>query len=200
MIQKKRLAGILVGAVLLIAFAAGAALAAPDQQAKANKANLYQDFIAKLSSNLGVEQGKVESALKDTRKQMLDEAVQKGYLTRQQAGKIGERDGNFGWFAGVQANQHKFTERKRNQSDKMAKALGITPEQLGTELKSGKKLPQIMADHGISQDQFRQKMFEIKKEALEKAVSESKMTRDQADKIIQKMKQRLNSPAPGAAN
>lgn len=101
-----------MGAVLLIAFAAGAALAAPDQQAKANKANLYQDFIAKLSSNLGVEQGKVESALKDTRKQMLDEAVQKGYLTRQQAGKIGERDGNFGWFSGVQANKHKFTIKK----------------------------------------------------------------------------------------
>lgn len=205
MFRKRRFVGILVAALILAVTVTGVALATPNPQGKAGKANLYQDFLAKFAINLGVDKDKVVAALDATKKQMLDEAVQQGRLTQEQADKIAARtNGNLGWFGGFHGKKHDrkpgFKEGGRNFNGDMAKALGITPEQLKSELQSGKKLPQIIADHGLTAEQFHQKMIEIKKEALAKAVSEGKLTQEQADNMIQKMEQRLNNPAPGTGN
>lgn len=205
MFRKRRSAGILVAALILAVTVTGVALATPNPQAGPAKANLFQDFIGKFAANLGVDQDKVVAALDATKKQMLDEAVQQGRITQEQADKIAARTNeNPGWFGGFNGKKHDrkpgFKEHGRNFNDDMAKALGLTPDQLKSEFQSGKKLPQIIADQGLTPEQFHQKMLEIKKEALAKAVSEGKLTQEQADKIIQKMEQRRSGPAPGTGN
>ncbi|MFZ5632508.1 MAG: DUF2680 domain-containing protein [Bacillota bacterium] len=174
---------------------AGVAFAGSNPQDSKDKVNYYQDFIAKFAANLGVDQDKVTAALEETKKQMLDEAVQQGRMTQEQADKIAARkSGNFGWFGGIHG---KNNDRGRYMGKDAEKILGITPDQLKEELKSGKTWQQILSDHGLTIEQFQQKMLENKKEALAKAVSEGKMTQEQADKMIKRMEQRLN-PSSGA--
>lgn len=204
MFRKRRIAGILVVVLILAATVTGVALATTNPQANPAKANLYQDFLAKFADNLGIGQDKVAAALDTTKKQMLDEAVQQGRITQEQADKMAAgKNGYPGMFGGFNGKMHDrkpgFKGQGRNNGD-MAKALGITEDQLKSELESGKKLQQILADHGVTAEQLHQKMMEIKKEALSKAVTEGKLTQEQADKMIQKMGQRFNNPAPAAGN
>jgi polyhydroxyalkanoate synthesis regulator phasin len=137
---------------------------------------------------------------------MLDEAVQQGRLTQEQADRMaGRADGNPGWFGGFKGKtpdgKRDFKKDTPRPHDDMAAALGVTPEQLKSELESGKKLPQIISEHGLTAEQFKQKLLEIRKEALSKAVSEGKITQEQADRMIQKMEKRpdrsVRGPAPG---
>lgn len=204
MFGKRRFAGALVAAVLLVVLVAGAALAEPDTRAQTAGPDLYQDFVAKFAANLGVDRDKVVAAFEATKKQILDEAVQQGRLTQDQADKIADRangiPGLFGGFHGKkQGVKYDFKDFGRGL-DGVAKALGLTTDQLKSEFKSGKKLPQIIAEKGLTNDQFHQKMLEIKKEALSQAVSEGKLTQEKADQIIKKMEQRDRKIPPVQAN
>jgi polyhydroxyalkanoate synthesis regulator phasin len=205
MFRKRRLAGVLVAALVLAVAVAGVAVAASDPQAGQSKTNLFQNFIEKFAGNLGVGQDEVVAALDATKKQILDEAVQQGRLTQEQADKIAAaKNGGMGWFGDFQGRKHGvkpgFREGGRIYSDGMADVLGITPDQLKTELQSGKKLSEIIADHGFTAEQFNQEMLEIKKESLSKAVADGKMTQEQADRMMQKMEQRFDNKVPGIDN
>jgi hypothetical protein len=196
MFQKRRFVGMLVVVLILAVTVAGVAMAASNPQANPAKTNHFQDFLAKFAANLGVDQDKVSAALDTTKKQMLDEAVQNGRLTQEQADKIAASPNGYfgGWFGDFQGKRHGgkpgFKEDGRNFDNDLAKALGITPEQLKSEFQSGKKLPQIITDRGLTVEQYHQKIMEIKKEDLAKAVSEGKLTQEQADKMIQRIEQR----------
>ncbi|MHB8916689.1 MAG: DUF2680 domain-containing protein [Desulfocucumaceae bacterium] len=204
MFRKKRIAGILVVVLILAVTVTGVAMATSNPQANPAKVNLFQDFAAKLAANLGMDQDKVVAALDATKKQMLDEAVQQGRITQEQADKMAAGKnvgpGMFGGFNGKMHDRKQgFKDFGRNNGD-MAKILGITEDELKSELQSGKKMQQILADHGVTAEQFHQQMLEIKKEALSKAVSEGKLTQEQYDKMIQRMGQRFNNPAQATGN
>lgn len=204
MFRNRRFVGILVVALILVATVSGVALATTDPAGNTTKATLYQDFLAKFSANLGVDQDKVAAALETTKKQLLDEAVQQGRLTQEQADRMASRadvgPGLFGGFHGKKnGGKHDFMMPGRGLED-MAKALDTTTEQLQSEFKAGKKMTEIIADHGLTAEQFHQKMLELKKEALAAAVSEGKMTQDQADKMIQRMEQGGYRFAPKTGN
>jgi len=201
MFQKKRLVGALVLALILAVTIAGVAVATPDPQTQPAKDNLYQDFIAKFSANLGVDQEKVTSALEATKKQMLDEAVQSGKLTQEQADQMaarmnGDMGWHMGWFGGMYDKKGKFGEGRGNNSGDLAKAIGITEEQLKSEFESGKKLSDILTEKGLDVEQLHQKMLEIKKEALAQAVTAGKLTQDQADKMLQRINQHRDKAFP----
>lgn len=174
---------------------AGAAFANPDRPQNAGLDNLYQNFVSKLAANLGVDQDKITAAIDATKKQMLNEAVQQGKLTQEQADKIASSKGfGFGMFGFRHNKEHHFRGPKL---DNAANVLGMTVDQLKTELQSGKKMKQIITEHGMTMDQFRQKMLELRKEAISKAVADGKLTQDQANKIIQRMEQHFNNPQAG---
>ncbi|MFZ5648935.1 MAG: DUF2680 domain-containing protein [Bacillota bacterium] len=195
MFRKQHLTGIVVVVVLLVVSVAGVAIAGSKTQAgNTGRANFHQDFIAKFADNLGVDQAKVTEALKATKKQLLDDYVEKGYLTREQADKIAARNNDSFGFGGFLGNKRHFNDGGRKfdfMGKDMEKVLGITPEQLKEELKSGKSREQIITDRGLTIEEFRQKMLENKKEALNKAVAEGKLTQEQFDNIIKKMEQRI---------
>lgn len=195
MLRKRYFTGIVVVSLLLIVALAGVAFAgSKSQSGKPDKAALHQDFIAKFAGNLGVDQAKVTEALEVTKKQMLDESVAKGYLTREQADKMAaQKDVMFG-FGGFHGKKHDFKDGGRkfhSMGNDIEKILGITPEQFKEELKSGKSLQQIVADSGLTMEQFNQKMLESKKEALAQAVADGKMTQEEYDNKIKKMEQRF---------
>jgi hypothetical protein len=87
---------------------------------------------------------------------------------------------------------------KGGRLDGTASILGITVDQLQAELKSGKKLSQILTEHGLTQEQFNQKMLDYEKQKINQAVTDGKLTQEQADKMIQRLEQHGTRPSPGA--
>jgi len=159
-LPRGKLAGILVAVVILIGLVTGLAFAQTNPNPNPNsKEDLYQDFVSKLAANLGLDQSKVTAALKDTKKQMLGEAVQKGKITQEQADKIAASN-NFCWFCNY-GKEGKFGKNAIGKSIYMANVLGITPDQLKAELQSGKTIEQIVTEHGMTMDQFHQKLSEL---------------------------------------
>ena len=199
--KKWRIGTILLAVVILAGVVTGAAFANPDPSNNPAIGNLYQNFVSKFAANLGVDQDKVTAALDTTKKQMLDEAVQQGKLTQEQADKIAANKGfGFGGFGighdkghNFKAKGNAFRGQGRNL-DGVASALGVTTDQLKTEIQSGKKIQDIVTEHGMTMDQFNQKMLELKKDAISKAVADGKMTQDQANKILQNMEQHFKNP------
>ena len=105
--------------------------------------------------------------------------------------------GDKGWFAGrMHDKKEKFGEDRGRNAGELAKAIGMTEEELKSELDSGKKLSDILAEKGLDANQLHQKMLEIKKEALAQAVAAGKLTQDQADKMIQRMEQHSYKATP----
>jgi hypothetical protein len=70
----------------------------------------------------------------------------------------------------------------------MADKLGVTVDQLNTELNGGKTMWQIAEEKGLTQEQFTQLMKDARTQALDEAVKNGDLTQEQADW----MKQRMN--------
>ncbi|MCL5058419.1 MAG: YckD family protein [Actinobacteria bacterium] len=186
--KKWRLGGVLLAAVILAGSLTGMAFANTDQTGKPDFTAMYQSFISKFAANLGVSEDQVTAAMDATQKQMVDEAVQQGKLTQEQADKIQSTNFCFPGFGFGRGGDDSFKGPGR-KLDSMATALGITTDQLNTELEAGKKIEDIAADQSMTMDQFNQKMLELKNAEISKAVSEGKLTQDQADNMLQKMGQ-----------
>ncbi len=198
--KKWRIGAVLLAVVILAGTVTGVAFANSDQTSKPDLSAVYQNFVSKFAANLGVSQDKVTAALDATKKQMVDEAVQQGKLTQEQADKIAANKG-FG-FRGLgfrNGKDHDFMGKGRNL-DNVANVLGITADQLKADLQSGKKIQDMVAEHGMTMDQFQQKIQELRKDAISKAVTDGKLTQDQANKILQKMEQRLNNATPDSTD
>lgn len=86
-----------------------------------------------------------------------------------------------------------------NGFEQKAQLLGITAEELKTQIKSGKTFAQIAAENGLTEEQFRAKMLESMKQRLDQLVSEGRITQEEADRKLQLMQERQkNCPGFGA--
>ena len=183
---KWRVGGFLLALVVLVGAATGTAFATSDNQDDSSMATLYQDFVAKLAANLGLDQDQVTAALDTTKQQMLDEAVQQGKITQEQADKMAARKD--GGFCGFGFNEGKMGHKDRlggRSLDGMASILGITSDELKTELESGKKMQDILTEHGLTMEEFSQKMQEQREQQIAQDVADGKITQEQADKMLQ---------------
>jgi len=77
--------------------------------------------------------------------------------------------------------------------DTAAEALGLTPEELFTELHSGKSLEEIAEEHGVEmqavQDALNAAQAEARRQAIEQAVKDGKMSQAQADWLLKGLEQ-----------
>lgn len=152
--------------VALLLGVAGAALAAGNGSGRP-AAVLHDLFVQKLAALLGVDQDKLVSAMQEARQQALEEAVQKGIITSQQAEKM--KAGRMGAAWGQE----------------LASVLGMTPQELREALAAGKTLADLAAEKGLSTDQLKEQLVAKVKEKLDQAVAEGKMTRERADAVLQ---------------
>ena len=159
---KKKIASLVIGGMLLVGSVTGVAFADSKAQTTPSQAKgqYFQEFISDFATNLGVSQDKVTTALEATKKQMLQEAVQQGKLTQAQADKMATQKGCGFAMGGFNHSKNAKGDMTKNLTflNNAASALGITADELKTELQSGKKLQQIVTDKGMTMEQFRQKM------------------------------------------
>jgi len=77
--------------------------------------------------------------------------------------------------------------------DTAAEALGLTPEELFAELHSGKSLAEIAEAQGVEMEAVRDALkaaqAEARREAIEQAVEDGKMSQEQADWLLEGLEQ-----------
>ncbi|ABO48870.1 transcriptional regulator, Fis family [Desulforamulus reducens MI-1] len=175
----KKIVGLAIGGMFLAGSIAGNAFADSDTKNELDqkREQYYQKFVADFATNLGVSQDQVTAALKATKKQMVQAEVQQGKITQAQADKILEQKEigfSFGFGMGGPRHDRGDLTQNTNFLNDAASALGITADELKSELQSGKKLDQVITDQGMTMEQFRQKMPQPKfnkKDAATKNIS-----------------------------
>ena len=181
-------------AVGVVATAAPAAPAAPAAALAAAATPTMdqkreQDYVNALATKLGKTPAEVEAALKGVQHDRVGDAQRAGRITQQQADQMNQRiDQGAALPIGHYAHQGHHGEWMA-----LAQFLGVTPQDLATELHSGKSLAQVAADHGKSRDDLKMFIASQEKAHLDQAVKDGKLTQDQANQHLQAMSAGLDA-------
>jgi hypothetical protein len=64
-----------------------------------------------------------------------------------------------------------------------ASVLGLSPEELRSQVQAGKSLAQIAQDKGISRDDLKSRLIAVQKARLDQAVANGRLTSEQAQQV-----------------
>lgn len=197
--------GALIAAVLAVgligtAFAAGSGTPPSTQPGTTSThESRAQQFFDKLATNLGISSDQMQTGLKTTEKQYVSQAQQNGKITQDQANKLDQKIDQSNGIAPLSRFLHLRQQIKVDTGAAIAKALGITPAVLKSELKSGKTLKDVIVAHspGKTPDQAVQDVVNSvvsqAKTKLDKAVQSGKLTTDQETTFLNNLSQRLTN-------
>jgi uncharacterized protein YidB (DUF937 family) len=183
--------------------AAAAATASPKPSSSSNPAQAKRQayctsFVNHLASDLGKKPDQVDKAVSDALGQTLADAVKAGDLTQQQADAIKARKNAAnlcsGPVAGIGQGAGARAGLARIGMAEYAKALGISQQELKQDLAGGKTIKDVAASKGIDENTFRTKLSAAVKADLDPRVSSGKLTQQQEDAILNKIK---TGPLPG---
>ena len=189
--QRKKWLVIALVAVILGTVAAGAAMAANPQ----SPANPGQVFLNKLAGALGIDRAKLDAALKTAASQTVDQALQEGQITQQQADQMRSRISQGLPFFGMKMGGGKngagggFKVTLKPFAD----ALGMAPQDVISALRSGKKISDLAASKRMTVGEVQDKMLAAVKARLDRAVKSGKLTQTQASQAYSKLQQNITS-------
>src|SRR4029078_1290474 len=190
----------LVGVAALAAAGGGAAIAAatgsPDDEGKA--------VVDDAAKQLGVTPAKLSSALKKALENRVDAAVAAGRLTKEQGDALKKRIeaedypilGGFGMGFGHRDGGPGIIHRF-GHLDAAASYLGMTEAELRTQLAGGKTLAEVAKTKGKSVDGLVSALVADEKKEGDAAVGARRLTREQADTILESAKQRATDLVNG---
>jgi hypothetical protein len=162
--------------------------------------------LADIATAHGKTKDGLKQAIKDAAKTELDQAVKDGKLTQTVEDDLlsklddqletvvttkgglrfelhGRGDG-FGFGFGIHPGGVDVL-------DAASKYIGISEDELRTELQSGKTLAQAATDHGKTKDGLKQALHDATKTSLDQAVKDGKITQSVADQILSKLDSNL---------
>jgi len=166
-----------------------------------------------VAARLGIAPDKLRAAFRDAIAARIDAAVKAGRLTPEQGAKLKERLANAqglglglrlrlrgrlavkppAFFPGLRLGAHRLGP--------ITKYLDITPQELRSELRSGKSLAEIATAHGKTVDGLVDAIVGPAKARLDKAVENGRLTRQRADELlarltdaVEKAVQRVHAP------
>jgi hypothetical protein len=187
---------LIAGAAALAVAGGGAAIAASKSSSPQEESKAVVEDAAK---QLGVTPAKLSSALKKALENRVDAAVAAGRLTKEQGDALKKRIaaedypmlGGFGpgmgfGHRGGGPGIHRF-----GHFDAAATYLGMTEEELGTQLASGKSLAEVAKAKAKSVDGLVSALVADEKKELDAAVKAGRITQAQADAFLANAKQRF---------
>jgi hypothetical protein len=215
---KRKLAAGAAGLVVLAG--TGGAYAATQQGSSAppDPATEQKAFLDDLANRLNVPRDKLDAALKGAASDRIDAAVTAGRLTQEQgdAAKkriesatglplLGLHGGGLGGPGRPPAPGGpglRFGFGPGKSLDAAAKFLGLTDEQLRTQLRSGKSLADVAKDRGKTADDLKAAMKTAITDELAQAVKDGKLTDAQRTQTLQNLDAHLtdlvnNTPPKG---
>jgi hypothetical protein len=160
--------------------------------------------LADVATAHGKTKDGVKQAIRDASKSALDQAVKDGKLTQTVADSLlsqldnrletlvttqgsfafklrgHHRGGGFGFGFGIRAGGV-------DAMDAAATYIGISEDELRTELRSGKTLAQVATAHGKTKDGLKEAIHDATKKSLDQSVKDGKVTQTVADQILSRL-------------
>ena len=182
---------LIFGAAALLAAAGGGAAIAASDSSRAEDNQAVLDAAAK---QLGVSPTKLSDALKKALSDRIDAAVASGRLTQKEGDALKQRinSNSFPLFGGLR--EHGFGHFGfLGKLDAATTYLGLTEDQLRTQLESGKSLAQIAKDQGKSVSGLVDALVNAAKSKLDAAVAAGRLTQAQANDMLNGLRNRIDS-------
>lgn len=178
--------------------------------------DLRQRVHDAIASALGIDTEEYDAIVDTARQQVLDDAVNEGLLTEEQAERMSERwaqgmgpggMGAFGCGRGMMGRQGGFDCMMVGTESSLlgvaAEELGMTLDELTAELQDGKTIADLAAEKGIEPQAIADAFVAQRAEWLAEAVADGRITQQQADWMLENMQahvlQHLDAPFVGAA-
>jgi hypothetical protein len=181
---------LLIGAVALLAAAGGGvAIAASDN----SPAEESQAVINDAAQQLGVSPSKLSDALKKALSDRVDAAVAAGRITKAEGDALKQRINSDAYplfFGGLHRG---FGLGHFGGLDAAASYLGVTEDQLRTELEGGKTLAQVAQAHGKAVDGLVGALVAEAKQHVDAAVAAGRLTQAQADDLLNGLRDRITN-------
>lgn len=196
-----------VGAVAVVVLGAGVVMA---QTATGNGTG--STFLDRVAQKLGIDTPKLQKAITDTRNEDVDAAVQNGDLTQKQADALKQRIQNspgfggrgpggpegFGAHGGPKGIGPGFGMGLADAPKLFADFLGISTDQLGTELKAdGATLAKVAETHGKNRDALKTFITDSAKAKLDEAVKNGDLTQKHEDAALTMLSDNLDKLIDG---
>ncbi len=183
------LGGLAIGVVTLFSGGGTASAQGP------GNGEILQHVKEVFASNLGVSVDQLNTAMVNTRNQLVDEALAANKITADQAAKLKSAD--VGDLARLFMARH---DRKHDARQLMGKGviaataqvLNVEPQAVIEQLKAGQSLAQIAQAKGVSRDALKSGIISFEQQKLQQAVQSGRLTQPQADKIIQNLTEHLD--------
>jgi polyhydroxyalkanoate synthesis regulator phasin len=196
-LKRKVVAG---GIAALAVAGAGGAIAATEWSPKAES----DAVLADAAKQLGVEPDELGDALRQAYENRIDEAVNDGRLTEEQAQRLKEalESGDFpmlgapffrGHGPGFGHGPGKGMHMEFHGLDDAAAYLGVTEGELRTQLEDGKSLADVAKAQKKSVDGLVDAMVEPANERIDQAVEDGHLTKEQADELKKGTRERVEA-------
>jgi hypothetical protein len=187
-----------VGAAALVVAGGGAAIAATTGGSPQEESKAVVDDAAK---QLGVTPSKLSDALKKALENRVDAAVADGRLTKEQGDAIKARieAEDYPMLGGFGFGHHGGPGMMHGAGHLAAAAsyLGMTEDELRTQLEAGKSLADVAKSKGRSVDGLVSALVADEKKELDAAVKAGRITQAQADAFLANAKQRFTDLVNG---
>jgi len=204
------------------------------------RGQMHDAYMSALAGRLGLSVDQLKAAMQQSHIDLINQAVTEGKLTQEQANRriqaiqsgqhpgqmgpgaanqrpgrpgMGQRGpGGSGQGQGQQQGQRGPGGMQMGAGQEIATILGMTPQELRTELQGGKTLAQVGEAKGMSRDTLKAKLLEAHKARVDAAVTAGKVTAEQAKQMtdraaanIDRMLDRTPGPrrgpgTPGSGN
>jgi polyhydroxyalkanoate synthesis regulator phasin len=158
------------------------------------------------AAQLGITPSELSDALKEALKNRVDEAVDEGRLTEEQANELKERiDANEYPFlggpwrhgSGLRGHWHGgFAHRGFALLEASASYLGMSEEELREELRD-KTLAQIAGEHGKTAAGLVQHLVAVQTKRIDEAVDDGRITEEQATELKEGLDERMQAFVDG---
>jgi hypothetical protein len=179
-----------VALVAAIGVGSGVAVAAGDPPKQPSQQQQQQSFTDALAAKLGVTPERLREAIRSVIAERIDAGVAAGRLDADLAARLKD------WFQ--HADRPAFGSSKPGWGPKFhwatgwwlrfaADAVGIEPDELRAELKSGKSLPEILKGHGLTADSVKKSILDATKAKLDRAVAEDRLSADSAERVLDRL-------------
>lgn len=165
-----------------------------------------QAYLDALAGRLGLTRDQLGEAMKAARIDTINKAVADGKLDQERANRMIQaiQSGQRGPGQGQQNQPGQNNQRGQRPGpgqrpgqgqqnpgmagwQQVASILGMSPQDLTAELRSGKSLAQVAEAKGISRETLKAKLLEQRKAQLDQAVASGRLTADQAKARMDQM-------------
>ena len=153
-------------------------------------------LVADVAEQLGVEPSQLTDALREAYTNRIDQAVEDGRLTAEQADALRERleAGDVPLLMGPWSGHgpgHGFHGGFAGGFDAAAAYLGLSEDELRTALEDGDTLAEVAEEHDKSVDGLVDAMVAAARAHLDEAVEEGRITEEMRDSMLATLEERI---------